>query len=168
LHKSDAGGVRLKVSGETALRDAYREIIASARNYDPDADLHGVLVSPMAKSGIEIIIGVVHDPMFGPVMMFGLGGIFVEVLKDVSFRALPMSQVDAEEMIEEIHAGKILDGVRGALPVDKKELVDLMMKISQLALAHPEIREIDLNPVILRNDGLDVVDARMILDTKGH
>lgn len=168
LHKSDAGGVKLKVAGEAALREAYREIVANAHAYDPDADVHGVLVAPMAQSGVEVIIGVVHDPMFGPVLMFGLGGIFVEVLKDVSFRALPMSRADAHEMVEEIQSSKILDGVRGGLPVDKNALEDLMMKISQLALAHPEIKEIDLNPVILRNDGYDVVDARMILNPKGH
>ncbi|MEP3278011.1 MAG: acetate--CoA ligase family protein [Stappiaceae bacterium] len=168
LHKSDAGGVKLKISGEAALRAAYREIVGNARIYDPDADVHGVLVAPMAQSGVEIIIGVVHDPMFGPVMMFGLGGIFVEVLKDVSFRALPMSCADAHEMVEEIQSAKILEGVRGGLPVDKTALEDLMMKVSQLALAHPEIKEIDLNPVILRSDGYEVVDARMILNSKGH
>ena len=101
-------------------------------------------------------------------MMFGLGGIFVELLKDVAFRALPMSEADAREMVEEIKSSKILDGLRGARPVDKEALVDLMMKVSQLALAHPEIKEIDLNPVILRHDGYDVVDARMILNSKGH
>ena len=106
--------------------------------------------------------------MFGPVMMFGLGGIFVEVLKDVSFRALPMSEADAYEMVDEIKSRKILEGARGALPIDKAALVDLMMKVSQLALAHPEINEIDLNPVILRHDGYDVVDARLILNSKGH
>ncbi|MEQ8778523.1 MAG: acetate--CoA ligase family protein [Roseibium album] len=168
LHKSDAGGVRLKVSGEGDLRSAYKDILANARAHDPEADLHGVLVAPMAGSGVEVIIGVVHDAMFGPVMMFGLGGIFVEVLKDVSFRALPMSRADAEGMIDDIQSSKILEGVRGALPVDKTALVDLMMKISQLALAHPEIREIDLNPVILRHDGYAVVDARMILNSKGQ
>ncbi|AZV80750.1 CoA-binding protein (plasmid) [Parasedimentitalea marina] len=167
LHKSDAGGVMLKISGEGAMRSAYREILANARAYNPDAHVHGVLVAPMAQSGVEIIIGVVHDPMFGPVMMFGLGGIFVEVLKDVAFRALPMSQADAREMIEEIQSSNILDGVRGGVPVDKTSLEDLMMKVSQLALAHPEIKEIDLNPVIVRNDGYDVVDARMILNSKG-
>ncbi|MCV0424380.1 MAG: acetate--CoA ligase family protein [Roseibium sp.] len=168
LHKSDAGGVKLKITGESSLHDAFREIMANARTYDPEADLHGVLVAPMAQSGVEIIIGVVHDAMFGPVMMFGLGGIFVEVLKDVSFRALPMSRADAREMIAEIQSSKILDGVRGGLPADKEALVDLMMKVSHLALAHPEIKEIDLNPVILRSDGYAIVDARMILNSKGH
>ncbi|EBA16811.1 predicted Acetyl-CoA synthetase [Roseobacter sp. SK209-2-6] len=168
LHKSDAGGVKLRVSGEPALRADYREILANARAYNPDADVHGVLIAPMAEPGVEVIIGVVHDPMFGPVLMFGLGGIFVEVMKDVSFRALPMSRADAQEMVEEIQSSKVLDGVRGGLPVDKLALVDLMMKVSQLALAHPEIKEIDLNPVILRSDGYDIADARMILNSKGH
>lgn len=168
LHKSDAGGVKLKVAGESALRDNYHQIIQNARKYKADANIHGVLVAPMAKSGVEVIIGVVHNPMFGPVMMFGLGGIFVEVLKDVAFRALPMSEADACEMVDEIKSSKILEGVRGASPVDKDSLVDLMMKVSQLALAHPEIKEIDLNPVIVRHDGYDVVDARMILNSKGH
>ncbi len=168
LHKSDAGGVKLKVTGEEALRENFQEILRNAKTYDSTADMHGVLVAPMAQSGVEVIIGVIHDQMFGPVMMFGLGGIFVEVLKDVSFRALPMSEADALEMVEEIKSSKILEGVRGALPIDKAALVDLMMKVSQLALAHPEINEIDLNPVILRSDGYDVVDARMILNSKGH
>lgn len=167
-HKSDAGGVKLKISGEAALRGAFREIVANARTYDPKAEVHGVLIAPMAQPGVEIIIGVVQDPTFGLVMMFGLGGIFVEVLKDVSFRALPMSRADAAEMIEEIQSSTILAGVRGAPPVDRDALIDLMMKVSQLALAHPEIKEIDLNPVILRHDGYDVVDARMILKSKGQ
>jgi len=168
LHKSDAGGVKLKVAGEAAMRAAYKEILANARAYDADADVHGVLLAPMAQPGVETIIGVTHDPMFGPVMMFGLGGIFVEVLKDVSFRALPMSRADAHEMVSEIQSSKILDGVRGALPIDRQALVDLMITVAQLALAHSEIREIDLNPVILRADGYDIVDARMILNSKGH
>jgi len=158
----------LKVSGETELRQNFQSIVSNAKAYNSTADIHGVLVAPMAQPGVEIIIGVLHDPMFGPVMMFGLGGIFVEVLKDVTFRALPMSKADAFEMVDEIKSRKILEGARGALPVDKAALVDLMMKVSQLALAHPEINEIDLNPVILRNDGYDVVDARMILNSKGH
>ena len=168
LHKSDAGGVKLKLKGDTALRGGWREIMANARAYDPDADLHGVLVTPMAQPGVEVILGVVKDPMFGPVMMFGLGGIFVEVLKDVSFRALPLSRADAGEMISEIQAAAILDGVRGAEGVDKAALVELMLHLSDLALCHPEITEIDLNPVILRPDGYDIVDARMILTSKGH
>ncbi len=167
LHKSDAGGVKLKVSGESSLADNYDAIIKNARAYNPEARIEGVLVSPMARSGVEVIIGVVHDPIFGPVMMFGLGGILVEALKDVSFRALPMSKIDALEMIEDIRSKIILDGVRGAAPVDKAALVDLIMKVATVAQSHPEIAEIDLNPVIARSDGYDVVDARMILGSDG-
>ena len=163
LHKSDAGCVKLKITGQAAMRDTYDSILANAKSYKADANIEGVLISPMAGSGVEVIIGVIHDQTFGPVMMFGLGGIFVEVLKDVSFRALPMSRADAFEMIGEIKSARILDGARGGQPVDKDALVKLIMNVASLALAHPEIEEIDLNPVIMRPDGYDVVDARMIL-----
>lgn len=163
LHKSDAGGVKLKVSGAEAMAAARQEILANAKAYKPAARIDGVLATPMAAPGVEVILGVVQDPIFGPVMMFGLGGIFVEVLKDVAFRALPMSRADAAEMLEQIASAKILEGVRGRGPVDKQALLDLMMAMAELAEAHPEITEIDLNPVILREDGLDLADARMIL-----
>lgn len=165
LHKSDAGGVKLKVMGEPALREGFRSILANAQAYNPAADIEGILVAPMAKSGVEVIIGVVQDAIFGPVMMFGLGGIFVEVLKDVVFRAVPLSRSDAEEMLEQITSSKILDGVRGNPPVNRSALVDLMLKVSTVVQAHPEIAEIDLNPVIVRDDGYDVVDARMVLSS---
>ncbi|MEQ8652342.1 MAG: acetate--CoA ligase family protein [Kiloniellales bacterium] len=163
LHKSDAGGVKLKVSGAAAIADARREILANAKAYDPAAQIEGVLATPMAEPGVEVILGVVQDPIFGPVMMFGLGGIFVEVLKDVAFRALPMSRADAAEMLDQIASRKILEGVRGRGPVDRQALLDLMMAVAALAEAHPEIAEIDLNPVIVREEGLDLADARMIL-----
>ncbi|MBK1635385.1 acetate--CoA ligase family protein [Rhodovulum adriaticum] len=167
LHKSDAGGVKLNLSGAAAVRDAIAEIYANANAYDPNAHLHGVMLAPMAAPGVEAILGVVQDPAFGPVMMFGLGGIFVEVLQDVAFRALPLSAEDANEMIAEIGAARILEGVRGAAPVDRAALVELMLTLSRIALAHPEIGEIDLNPVILRADGHDIADARMILRPEG-
>ena len=163
LHKSDAGGVKLNVRGDDAIRAARGEILANARAYDSEARIEGVLCTPMAEAGVEVIIGVVQDPIFGPVMMFGLGGIFVEVLKDVAFRAIPMSRADAHEMLDQIASRKILEGVRGNPPVDKKAIVDLMMAVAELVQAHPEIAEIDLNPVIARADALDVADARMIL-----
>lgn len=163
LHKSDAGGVKLKVSGAAAIADARREILANAKAYDPAAQIEGVLATPMAGPGVEIILGVVQDPIFGPVMMFGLGGIFVEVLKDVAFRALPMSRADAAEMLDQIASRTILEGVRGRGPVDRQALLNLMMAVAALAEAHPEIAEIDLNPVIVREEGLDLADARMIL-----
>ncbi len=164
LHKSDAGGVKLNVAGETQLQQAYSDIINNSRAYQADADIKGVLVSPMApRGGIEIIIGVTRDPQFGPIMMFGLGGIFVEVLKDVVFRSLPLTATDAGEMLNEIKAGAILDGVRGAPPVDRQAIVDLMLCVSRTCLAHPEIVELDLNPVLGYADGYVLVDARIIL-----
>ncbi|MDX8535890.1 acetate--CoA ligase family protein [Mesorhizobium sp. VK25A] len=167
LHKSEAGGVKLEISGGKALCSSFEAILENAHAFNPRARIHGVLVSPMARPGVEVIVGVVHDPIFGPVIMFGLGGIFVEVLKDVSFRALPICDEDAQEMIEEIQSKAILNGVRGAAPVDKSALVDLIMKVAMVSQLHPEIAEIDLNPIIARDDGYDVVDARMIFSNDG-
>jgi Acyl-CoA synthetase (NDP forming) len=164
LHKTDAGGVKLMLRREDTMRQAFREIIGSAHAYDAAAEIEGVLVVPMAPKGVEVIIGVSNDPIFGPVMMFGLGGVFVEILKDVVFRAIPITRADAFEMLDAIKAKKILAGARGAKPVDREALVDLMMKVSALVLAHPEITELDLNPVFAHDDGCTVVDARMILD----
>ncbi|MDB5488068.1 MAG: CoA-binding protein, partial [Reyranella sp.] len=123
----------------------------------------GVLVAPMAAKGVEVIIGVTNDPQFGRVLMFGLGGVFVEVLKDVVFRTLPIDRRDAGLMLDEIRGRALLDGVRGNAPVDREKLVSLLVDVSRVALAHPEISEIDLNPVIVNADGYTIVDARMLL-----
>ncbi|MFC3283477.1 acetate--CoA ligase family protein [Litchfieldella rifensis] len=163
LHKSDAGGVRLNLQGEVALRAAHAAIMASCQTYDPAAEIEGVLVSPMARKGVEVIIGVSRDPIFGPVLMFGLGGIFVEVLEDVAFRAIPLSRHDARSMVEQIKARKILGGVRGEAAVDQEALVDLLLKVSSLVEAYPDLKELDLNPVIAYDDGYAVVDARVIV-----
>ncbi|WP_246131607.1 acetate--CoA ligase family protein [Pistricoccus aurantiacus] len=170
LHKSDAGGVRLDLRGAAALEDAYRQIMASCENYAPNAHIDGVLVSPMAAKGVEVIIGVVRDPAFGPVLMFGLGGIFVELLEDVAFRAIPLSRQDAQGMLDQLKASKVLDGLRGAAAVDKAALVELLLKVSQLVQTCPDIRELDLNPVIAYpqgyyQKGYAIVDARIILTT---
>jgi acetyltransferase len=165
LHKTEAGGVKLTLRREDTMRKAFREIIEGARAYTADAEIEGVLVVPMARKGVEVIIGVSHDSIFGPVMMFGLGGVFVEILQDVVFRAIPLTRADGFEMLDAIKAKKILEGVRGAKPVDREALVDLLMKISALVQAHPEITEIDLNPVFAHDDGYTVVDARMILES---
>lgn len=164
LHKSDAGGVKLNLSGEADLRRARKEILASCKTYKADAEIEGVLVAPMARKGTEVIIGVSRDPVFGPVLMFGLGGIFVEILEDVAFRAIPLSRDDARSMINQIKARKILDGARGEAAVDKEALVDLIMKVSGIVAAHPEIAELDLNPVIAYDNGYAVVDARVIVN----
>jgi acetate---CoA ligase (ADP-forming) len=163
LHKSDAGGVMLNVKGKADMRDNYNRIIANAQRFNPDAEIECVLIAPMASSGVEVIIGVIQDPVFGPVMMFGLGGVFVEILKDVVFRAIPLSKADVEEMLDEINSAKVLQGERGNPPIDRAGLIDLMMKLSTLVQAHPGISEIDLNPIIVRENGYSVVDARIIL-----
>ncbi len=164
LHKSDAGGVKLNLKGETALRVGFEQILSNCRSYDANADIRGVLVAPMAKKGIEVIVGVVRDPIFGPVLMFGLGGIFVEILEDVAFRAIPLSRFDAEAMVEQLKGRKILAGVRGEAAADKPALVDLLLKVSSIVSAYPQLSELDLNPVIAYPDGLAVVDARIIIN----
>jgi acyl-CoA synthetase (NDP forming) len=163
LHKSDAGGVRIGLHGQEQVRRAYDEILANARRFDPEADVRGVLVSPMAPSGVEVIIGTKYDDQFGPVIMYGLGGIMVEILKDVSFRVLPLSPPSARKMIEETKSFPILDGVRGTPPSDKKAIQKLLLLCSEVVESYPEIAEMDLNPVIVHNTGLSVVDARIIL-----
>ncbi|MFN3987081.1 MAG: acetate--CoA ligase family protein [Rhodocyclaceae bacterium] len=162
LHKSDAGGVQLNLVGEARLREAYDQIMTRCRAYDPKADIRGVLVTPMAKKGTEVIVGVVRDPIFGPVLMFGLGGIFVEILEDVAFRAIPLSRFDAESMVDQLKGRKILAGVRGDAAVDEQALVDLLLSISSIVSAYPQLSELDLNPVIAYPDGYAVVDARII------
>jgi acetyltransferase len=166
LHKSDAGGVRLGLDKEEEIRRAYTEIIDSAHRFRHDAEIRGCLVSPMAAPGTEVIIGTKIDPQFGPVIMFGIGGILVEVLKDVVFRVLPISRSAARKMVSEIRAAPILNGVRGQPATDRKALVDLLMTVAELVEAYPEIQEMDLNPVIARADGISVVDARIILAGK--
>jgi acyl-CoA synthetase (NDP forming) len=158
IHKSDAGGVKLNLQNEDQVREAYRQIINSFR----DKTVTGVSVQEMAKPGVEVIIGVTSDPTFGPVMMFGLGGIFVEILKDVSFRSIPLSESDAEDMIEEIKGYALLKGYRGS-KADVPALRDLLLKISDLVMENPEIKEMDLNPVFVYPEGYKVVDARIIL-----
>lgn len=163
LHKSDAGGVKLNVAGAEAFKSAVGEIITSVKRHQPDAEVTGVLAAPMAEKGVEVIVGVTRDPQFGPVLMFGLGGVFVEVIRDVAFRALPVTQSDAEDMLRELRYKKMLEGARGLPAVDKRALVDLLLNVSALAGAHPEIVEIDLNPVIAHGSGYTIADARMIL-----
>lgn len=164
LHKSDVGGVELNLVGEAALCAAWERIMARCRAYDANADLRGVLVTPMADKGVEVIVGVVRDPIFGPVLMFGLGGIFIEILEDVAFRAIPLSRRDAETMVEQLKGRRIFAGVRGGQAVDKAALVDLLLTVSSIVSAYPQLSELDLNPVIACADGHAVVDARVIIN----
>lgn len=163
LHKSDAGGVKLNVAGADALRQAYADIKRSVLEHHPDARIEGMLVTPMAQPGTELIIGTTQDPQYGRVIMLGLGGVFVEVIRDIVFRALPLTDLDASEMIADLRYQEMLDGARGAEPVDRKMLANLLLLVSDFAAAHPAIAEIDLNPVIARGSGYTIVDARMIL-----
>ena len=165
LHKSDAGGVRLDLRGETALREAFATIMASCRAYDAAADLQGVLLAPMAVKGVELIVGVVRDPIFGPVLMCGLGGVLVEVLEDVAFRSLPITRADADSMLAQLRGRAILDGVRGEPPVDREALIALLLSVSALIGAYPQIHELDLNPVIAHAGGVTLVDARILLES---
>ncbi|MCK5350805.1 MAG: acetate--CoA ligase family protein, partial [Desulfobacula sp.] len=163
LHKSDAKGVKLNMSSESEVRKGFRQIIKSANAYNPDADIRGVLVAPMAQKGLEIIIGTKIDEQFGPVIMYGLGGIMVEIMKDVTFWVLPVNPTACKKMLEDTRSSIILDGVRGHNGYDKKSLRKLISMCSELIESYPEIEEMDLNPVILYEQGLDVVDARIIL-----
>lgn len=164
VHKSDSGGVRLSLKNASEVRTAYREIVDSARKKYPSASIHGVSVQKMAKPGTEVIVGTSKDPQFGPVIMFGLGGIFVEVLKDVSFRIIPLTRKDALEMTEEIKGYPLLKGYRGKEPVDIKALIEIILKISGLMEQYPEIKELELNPILAYKKGALAVDARIVLE----
>jgi len=161
VHKSDAGGVKLNLKDQDEVVKAYREIIDSFKGHA----IAGVAVQEMARPGIEVIIGVTRDPTFGPVIMFGLGGVFVEVLKDVAFRSIPLSEKDAQDIIEEIRGYALLKGYRG-IAGDVPALKDLLIRVSRLIEEVPEIAEMDLNPVFLYPSGYKVVDARIILGEK--
>jgi acyl-CoA synthetase (NDP forming) len=162
-HKSDAGGVKVNLPDGKAVEDAYDEIMKSCREYAPDADIEGVSVQGMARKGTEIIMGMIKDQSFGPVIMFGLGGVLVEVLKDVSFRIVPLDKMDAVDMTNEIKGRKLLEGYRGQEPADVAGLQDILVKLSDFVNETPGIEEIDMNPVFAYNDGAVVVDARIIL-----
>lgn len=167
LHKTDAGGVRVGVSSSADVRSAYREIVGNAREYDSGADVLGVQVQQMAKPGQEVLVGTVTDPTFGKVVAFGLGGVLVEVLKDVTFRLAPATTEDALSMLDGIEAAEILKGVRGGEPVDRAALAGVIVAVSQLAHDFPELAEVDLNPVFAAPDGALAADIRVLL-TEGE
>ena len=169
LHKSDAGGVKVNIKDEQAVRDAYKTIIKNANAYNADANIHGIAIQEMAEWGTEVILGSVNDPTFGPTMMFGLGGIFVEVLKDVTFRVAPVPESQAMDMLSEIKAAPILSGVRGESARDKAALAKVINQYSTMIMdLADEISESDANPVLVYPDGkgVKVVDARIILKKK--
>ncbi|MFC1863756.1 acetate--CoA ligase family protein [Thermodesulfobacteriota bacterium] len=163
MHKSDAKGVKLHLREPEEIRESFDKIVENAMEYQKDAEIKGCIVSPMAGDGVEIIIGTKIDAQFGPVIMFGIGGILVEVVKDVSFRVLPISRKAPQKMIKEIKSYPILKGVRGRPPVDRKAICDLLLKVSEIIEAYPMIQEMDLNPVIVHEKGLTIVDVRILL-----
>ncbi len=162
-HKSDVGGVVLDLERHEEVAEAYDGIIRSVQAAQPGAVIEGVSVQAMADPGVEVIVGMTTDAQFGPVMMFGLGGIMVEVLGDVAFRLAPLGEGDARDMIDEIQGRQVLDGVRGQPPVDTGAIAAMLDQVSQFAAAHPEVAELDLNPVIASPGGAIAVDARIVL-----
>jgi acyl-CoA synthetase (NDP forming) len=162
-HKSDVGGVRLGLESREEVEEAFDEIMASVRAAQTDVRVEGVAVQKMAPAGTEVIVGMSKDAQFGPVMMFGLGGVFVEVLKDVAFRIVPLEGKDAREMVREIKGFAVLEGVRGQPASDLAALENLILRVSEFIEAHPEIEELDLNPVLVYPDGALAVDARIVV-----
>ncbi len=165
LHKTDVGGVGLGLADAAAVRRAYADVQAKARAANPAAALRGALVAKMADPGAEVIIGMTRDAQFGPALMFGLGGIFVEVYKDVAFRLPPLSEADAREMVHEIKGLPILTGFRGRPPCDLAAILRCLLAVSRLVEARPDLEELDLNPILAYPTGCLVVDAKVVLRT---
>ena len=163
IHKSDAGGVKVGLKNDNEIKAAFKEIMNNAKSYKSDVRIKGILVQEMITSAKEIILGAKHDPLFGPLVMVGLGGIYVEVLKDVVFRLAPIDEQEAEKMIESIKAIKLLKGIRGEAPSDLAAVADSLQRLSQLITDFPEIEEFDINPLLVleRGKGVRVVDVRI-------
>jgi acetyltransferase len=161
IHKSDIGGVLLGIRGPQAAADGWRQLMDAAARVgagDPR-----VLVTPMIEPGVETVVGVQRDQQFGPVVMFGLGGVLVEALDDVVFRVAPFGHRDAEAMIQEVRAHRLFDAMRGRPAVDREALVDVLVRVSELAADRSEVAELDLNPVILSARGAAIADARVVM-----
>jgi acetyltransferase len=165
FHKSEVGGIALRLDDEATAQAAFEAMLARVREHQPDARIEGVLVTQMAPPGHELIVGMRRDPQFGPLLMVGLGGIYVELLKDVAFRVAPFSRAETLAMIGETHAGKLLAGLRGQPPADIDAVAGVIERVAQLALDHPQIQEIDVNPLIAypAGQGALAVDVRMVV-----
>jgi acetyl-CoA synthetase (ADP-forming) len=163
IHKSDVGGVKTNLQNEKELTSAYENLLKSVKKKSPRSKIEGVLVQKMG-AGIEVIIGMKQDSQFGPVLMFGLGGIFVEVMKDVSFRVAPINKDQAEEMINEVKSSAILKGTRGVKPIKISALVDLLVKTSKLSVENKKILELDFNPVMVDEKSAKIIDVRIMIE----
>ena len=163
LHKSDAGCVEIGITDSKGVEASTNRVLSSAKKFKSDVRVDGILVEKMAPKGLELIIGSEHNATFGPTIMFGLGGIFAEVLDDTSFRLAPIDRIDAEEMLMEIKAHRILDGYRNMQPVKRESVIDIMLAVSSLVVDINQIDQIDLNPVIANSTGALAADARILL-----
>lgn len=169
MHKSDAGGVKVGLASEAEVKDAFDAIIANARAYDPNAEITGVLVQKMAQKGVETILGANRYPVFGPLLMFGLGGVFVEIFRDVVFRLAPIKRNSARRMVRSIQGYQLLKGFRGSAPTDVQTLEGALVSLSDMVTDHPEIVELDINPLLVHDagDGYTVADCRIMLQPVG-
>ncbi|HEX9118831.1 MAG TPA: acetate--CoA ligase family protein, partial [Anaerolineae bacterium] len=165
LHKTDIGAVKLNLNSATEVRDAFDLIVYRSKRHMPDAVIWGCQVQQMVKGGREVIIGMNRDPQFGPLLMYGLGGIYVEALKDVTFRVAPIDRRQAKEMLPEIRSFNLLRGVRGEKPADLDGVADTLLRVSRLVTDFPEIVEMDINPLMVFPAGQGVlgIDARLAL-----
>ncbi|MEM3051588.1 MAG: acetate--CoA ligase family protein [Candidatus Bathyarchaeia archaeon] len=164
IHKSDAGGVMVNLKTAADVQKAYRKILENAKKYNSTAKIVGVLVQEMAPPSTEVIVGAVKDSQFGQTLMFGLGGIFVELLKDVTFKVAPITREDAQEMVAKVKAYPLLKGYRNTPPADIDAIVNILLSTSKLVMDYPEIKELDLNPIMIYDKGAKTVDARIILE----
>ena len=164
VHKTDIGGVEMNISNLEQIKKAYKSIVYHVRKNQPEARINGMLFYKQAPKGVEVIVGMIRDPQFGPTVMFGLGGIFIEILKDITFRVCPVERADIEEMLTEIQGIKMLQGYRGQPRCDVNSIIDIILQISRMALDYPVIKEIDLNPILVYEKGALVVDAKMLLN----
>jgi acetyl-CoA synthetase (ADP-forming) len=164
IHKFDVGGVMVNLKTSKEVEGAFKKILDNVKKHMPKAKILGITVQEMAPESTEVIVGAIKDPQFGQTLMFGLGGIFVEILKDVTFRIAPVSEQEAQEMITEVKAYPLLQGYRGTPPADTDAIKKILLATSKLVMEHPEIKELDLNPVMVYEKGAKTVDARIILE----
>lgn len=163
IHKSDAGGVVVNIDSEDSLKQAYEQVMKNAKSYDSDAKIDGVLLTPMLEEGTEMIVGAIRDQQFGPSVMVGFGGIFVEVLKDVKFKIAPVTFNEAMQMVQGLQLFPILDGIRGQAKLDITSVADLIVKVSNIIVENEAVKEIDINPIRVYEDGISALDARVII-----
>ena len=163
VHKSDVGGVVLGIADDASLKTAYPKLLAQVREKESNAEVIGVLIEKMMPPSTEVIVGGIRDNQFGPSIMFGMGGIFTEVYKDVAFRVAPIDKIDALNLVHELRGSRILEGIRGQPPADIDAIVNLLMDVSSMMTQHSAISQLDLNPVIAYPDGVCAVDTRIVL-----